>query len=260
MKILLFNKFLLSSAFWCQTFEFEYFNGNIASCIECESDLECSIGRECWADAWCKTDVLCGDENDNECSPALDCDSGCLNDQRCACYASMSGCATTGYWNHCGCGLDDQPCCGGCSPCGLTVQAVCSSPPPPPPPLQSPSPPMLIPLHQYLSPYPPPPHPSPYHAPPPPSPYHAPPPLPLQSSDDMVLKYFKEIGLPLIIAMIGLIGSMMGRKAVKHRTKSKRRKRAQIQLQNIENALDDDNLSDEASETLSTQTIEIERV
>ena len=60
--------------------------------------------------------------------------------------------------------------------------------------------------------------------------------------------------------MIGLIGSMMGRKAVKHRTKSKRRKRAQIQLQNIENALDDDNLSDEASETLSAQTIEIERV
>ena len=178
MIILLFN-FLLSSAFWCQTFEFEYLNGNIASCIECESDLECSIGRECWADAWCKTDVLCGDENDNECSSVPDCDSGCPNDERCACYASMSGCATTGYWNHCGCGLDDQPCCGGCSPCGLTVQAVCSSPPPPPPPppLQSPSPPMLIPLHQYLSPYPPPPPPPPYYAPPPPppSPYHAPP-------------------------------------------------------------------------------------
>ena len=274
MKILL-TQFVLSSAFWCQTFEFEYFNGNIASCVECDVDLECSSGRQCWADAWCKTDVLCGDEDDNECSAVPDCDSGCPNDERCACYANMSDCATTGYWHHCGCGLGDQPCCGGCSPCGLTVQAVCSSqlssPPPPPPPLPSPPPPMLIPLHQYLSPYPPPPPPSPYHAPPPPSPYHAPPPpspypapppppsppspyhapppLPLQSSDDMVLKYFKEIGLPLIIAMIGLIGSIMGRSAVKHRTKSKRRKRAQIQLQNMQNALDDDNLSDEASDS-----------
>jgi hypothetical protein len=259
MKILLFTQFLLSSALWCQTLEFEYFNGGIAPCIECESDLECSMGRQCWADTWCKTDILCGDEDDNECnplpSPVSDCDSGCPNDERCACYASMSGCATTGYWNHCGCGLDDQPCCGGCSPCGLTVQAVCSSQPSPPPPLPSPPPPILVPLHQYLSPYPPP---SPYLAPPPPSPYLSPPPLP-SPSDDMILKYFKEIGLPLLIAIIGLIGSMVGRKAVKHRTKSKRRKRSQIQLSSIQSALDDDNLSSD-SESYSNKTIEIERV
>ena len=186
MIILLFNNFLLCSAFWCQTFEFEYFNGNIASCIECESDSECFSGRQCLENAWCKTNILCGDENDNECSllPSPD-------------YYIME------YY-----------------------------PSPSPPALQVSSPPILVQLHQYSS--PPPPLPSSLSFPP----------LPLQSNDDIILKYFKEIGLPLI-AVICLIGSMIGRNMVKYYTKSKRRKRAQIQLQN---ALDDDNLSDEASD------------
>jgi hypothetical protein len=188
--ILILTKIFHSSTFWCETFETEYTIGNTASCVRCESNFDCLPERECWADAWCKSDILCGNEEVIECNPLLPSPTPEI------------------------------------SPRPLPF----SSPPSPSPPQPSPSPPQ-------------------------PSPE-----ISSEVTEDVVIKYFKEIGLPIIIAIIGFLGSIIGRTAFKQRKRTKRKKQVQIQLTTIQSSLDDDNLSDEASETLSTQTIETERV
>ena len=200
MKIIwIFTQIIISSSFWCQTYENEYSNGEIASCIFCLQDIHCPDGRNCWANTWCKSNVLCSIQATDECTPLL----------------------------------------------------------------PSPSPEdnyLMLPLPPPLSPQPP-----PLSPPPPPlSPTPPPPPLPsprlTDINEDPTLKYFKEIGLPIILAMIGLFGSILSRNAIRRRHKSKRKKTNQIQLASIQSVLDDGS-SDENSEIQSSnKSIETEKI
>ena len=110
---------------------------------------------------------------------------------------------------------------------------------------------------------------SPLQSPPPLQSLSPPPPLPSLSpqdnSEDTVLQYFKEIGLPIIIAVIGLIGSIVGRMAcirnTKTRQKTRQKKRINIIKANLE-LEDEENDSNESklgsnSESNSEQNIKL---
>lgn len=173
MKNILFLIHLpLSLTFWCQTYVSEYTNG-FADCLSCTSNSDCDEGRECWNQAWCKIDILCGSSEFDECREIED--------------------------------------------------PYLFSFPSPPFPLYLSSPPMN------------------------------------SHNNNIILKYFKEIGIPLILGILGIIGSIIGRIAIKRCTKTRQKK-----TKKINDVLNED--SSEGTEGTEgtvqspNQVIELERV
>jgi len=224
VTLLLLTHLSFSTVFWCETFSSEYDNGLVAPCTQCNSNDECSDDRECWGSTWCTTNDLCGSSSFPLCNPNYVlppsyplaygiCEESCM-------YSNDNMCDDGGVdsqYTVCDIGTD-------CEDCGTRLPYPPPYPsfslplPPLLPPLLPPSPPPLQPplLPPLLYPLLPP-------SPPPSQPIMNPPP-PISIIENVGLKYIKEIGLPIVLALFGLIGSVLGRIAVKNFSKKKKHK------------------------------------